>query len=182
LIEARFDAISAGGTNSPPPEMPPSSLPVPPVDQSPKRQLNGHSEHVTTDAEDDADDSHDVVDQPAKKKQKREPSNEDADAKLAAKLQAQENQRARTTRGNSSGSKPAKKKKAPRKKSDKQVKAEDDSEVESGESVPKRKAGGGFQKPLNLSYALAELCGEPQVGRSKSRNHFEGKTRSRELT
>ena len=26
-----------------------------------------------------------------------------------------------------------------------------------------RKAGGGFQKPFNLSYALAELCGEPQV-------------------
>lgn len=100
---------------------------------------------------------------PVRKRQKREDSSEDADAKLAAELQAQENRmaRGRTTRGgNGAPSKATKKKKAPRKKSDKKV---DDSDVEEGAEPPKRKAGGGFQKPFNLSEPLAELLGEPQV-------------------
>lgn len=58
----------------------------------------------------------------------------------------------------------AKKKKAPRKKSAKKVGGDDDSEVDaSGDSVKKRKAGGGFQKPFNLSDTLSALCGETQV-------------------
>ena len=41
---------------------------------------------------------------------------------------------------------------------------EDDGDVDDGDAEKKpRKAGGGFQKPFNLSYPLAELCGEPQV-------------------
>ncbi len=107
--------------------------------------------------------------QPPKKKQRKEKSEdtEDADAKLAALLQAQENSRTRATRGGNTKAKPAPKKKkdAPRKKSAKRVRPEDDSDVGDGEAAEKkpRKAGGGFQKPFNLSYSLAELCGEPQV-------------------
>lgn len=100
--------------------------------------------------------------EPAKKKAKRSSSVEDADARLAAELQAQENRmaRGRATRG---GERVVKKKKAPKKKSSKRVRGDDDSDVGSGDSAPKRKAGGGFQKPFNLSHPLAELVGESQV-------------------
>lgn len=104
--------------------------------------------------------------EPAKKKTKRSASTEDADARLAAQLQAQENRlaRSRTTRGGGDKARLAKKKKAPRKKSAKKVGDDDDSEVDaSGDSAPKRKAGGGFQKPFLLSPTLSELCGETQV-------------------
>lgn len=58
-----------------------------------------------------------------------------------------------------------KKKKAPRKKSAKKVKADDDSDVDGSDAsaAPKRKAGGGFQKPFMLSPALSDLTGETQV-------------------
>lgn len=101
--------------------------------------------------------------EPPRKKTKRSPSAEDADARLAAQLQAQENKlaRGRATRG---GDKKPPKKKAARKKSAKKVKAEDDSDVGgSGGDRPKRKAGGGFQKPFALSAPLQELTGQTQV-------------------
>lgn len=67
----------------------------------------------------------------------------------------------------------AKKKKAPRKKSAKKVGGDDDSEVDaSGDSVKKRKAGGGFQKPFNLSETLSALCGETQVRRELAWHTF----------
>lgn len=85
---------------------------------------------------------------------------------MAAQLQAQENSlaRGRKTRGGDKA-KPTKKKAAPRKKSAKKVKADDDSDLEpaDGEVGKKRKAGGGFQKPFNLSETLSELVGETQV-------------------
>ncbi|KXH67430.1 DEK C terminal domain-containing protein [Colletotrichum salicis] len=150
LIEERFDAIS--GSN----DAAPDSYSASPA---PKREANGH--------DDDIDGEIEVSVAPVRKRQKREDSSEDADAKLAAKLQAQENQmaRGRTTRGgngaSSKGSKAAKKK-APRKKSAKKI---DDSDVEDSGEPPKRKAGGGFQKPFNLSEPLSELLGEPQLSR-----------------
>lgn len=72
--------------------------------------------------------------------------------------------RGRKTRGGDKA-KPTKKKAAPRKKSAKKVKADDDSDLEpaDGEVGKKRKAGGGFQKPFNLSETLSELVGETQV-------------------
>lgn len=87
-------------------------------------------------------------------------STEDEDAKLAAQLQAQENNlgRARATRGGGSATK---KRKAPRKKSAKKVNG--DTDGEESEGAPKRKPGGGFQKPFNLSESLSQLVGEPQV-------------------
>ncbi|KAJ4148967.1 hypothetical protein NW754_000403 [Fusarium falciforme] len=101
-------------------------------------------------------------------KVKRSSSAEDADARLAAQLQAQENSlaRGRKTRGGDKA-KPTKKKAAPRKKSARKVKADDDSDLDTGDAEvgKKRKAGGGFQKPFNLSSTLSELVGETQLSR-----------------
>jgi upstream activation factor subunit UAF30 len=150
---------------------PPSSKPEP----TPPKKTNGHHSSKRGDSNGDVDDEADEADeeievstQPARKKQKRDPSL-DADAKLAAELQAQEDRaaRGRTTRGGgASSSKKATKKKAPKKKSATKVKDEDDSEVDTEESgTRKRKAGGGFQKPFNLSVPLGDLLGETQVRR-----------------
>ncbi|RYO98090.1 hypothetical protein DL764_007191 [Monosporascus ibericus] len=166
LIEERFDAYSSAAAPSASEvavAQPPSPRP------SPKRQANGHRDEEVSD---DADgDEIQVSVQPPKKKQRKEKSEdtEDADAKLAALLQAQENSRTRATRGGGTKSKtaPKKKKDTPRKKSAKKVRPEDDSDLEDEDGAEKkpRKAGGGFQKPFNLSYSLAELCGEPQLSR-----------------
>ncbi len=134
---------------------------------------NGH-DYVTGDEPDLNGDEIKVSTQPPKKKPRKEQSadTEDADAKLAALLQAQENQRTRTTRGGGAKAAPKKKKAAPKKKSEKRVRPEDDSDVDGSDdpSPKKRKAGGGFQKPFNLSYPLAELCGEPQVSQNRAPN------------
>ncbi|KAK2606425.1 hypothetical protein QQS21_003118 [Conoideocrella luteorostrata] len=151
LIEARFDAVSGAS----PDEAPTPFVPKP----SPQKRTNGVSDY------DDTDPS--ASPEPAKKKTKRSSSSEDADARLAAQLQAQENSlaRGRTTRGG--GDRATKKRKAPRKKSAKKVRDDDDSEVDaSGDSgVKKRKAGGGFQKPFNLSSQLSDLVGVTQLSR-----------------
>ncbi|KAK8091483.1 hypothetical protein PG997_001844 [Apiospora hydei] len=145
LIEARFDALTSSE----------------PVDPTPKRQANGYGDE---DEDGDANGGEiEVSTQPPKKKQRKAEKSEDtedSDAKLAAILQAQENQMSgRATRGGGSKAKPIKKK--PRKKSSNKVRREDDSDVDgSEESTNKpRKAGGGFQKPFNLSAPLAEVCG-----------------------
>jgi upstream activation factor subunit UAF30 len=166
LIEARFDAVSSKATQA---------IPTPPSgtagDVSPKRETNGSSPSDEADA--GADGEIEVSLPPAKKKQKRESSSEDADAKLAAELQAQENRLSRgpRTRGKVTGkaAKPTKAKaKKPKKKSEKRARSDDDSEADGDSDAgdkPKRKAGGGFQKPFNLSYPLQEVCGEAQVSR-----------------
>ncbi|KAG8669345.1 hypothetical protein FPOAC2_08669 [Fusarium poae] len=146
LIEARFDAASGADTGITPPTTSDSLV------------ANG--------ASDVGDTEQSATPEPSRKKVKRSSSAEDADARLAAQLQAQENSlaRGRKTRG---GDKPTKKKAAPRKKSAKKVKADDDSDMEpaDGETGKKRKAGGGFQKPFNLSETLSELVGETQLSR-----------------
>jgi chromatin remodeling complex protein RSC6 len=146
LIEARFDAVSGADTGITPPTTADSLI------------TNGASDVGETEQS--------ATPEPSRKKVKRSSSAEDADARLAAQLQAQENSlaRGRKTRG---GDKPTKKKAAPRKKSAKKVKADDDSDLEpaDGETGKKRKAGGGFQKPFNLSETLSELVGETQLSR-----------------
>ncbi|GKU04297.1 swib mdm2 protein [Fusarium langsethiae] len=146
LIEARFDAVSGADTGITPPTTADSL--------------------VTNGASDVGETEQSATPEPSRKKVKRSSSAEDADARLAAQLQAQENSlaRGRKTRG---GDKPTKKKAAPRKKSAKKVKADDDSDLEpaDGETGKKRKAGGGFQKPFNLSETLSELVGETQLSR-----------------
>ncbi|GJN66160.1 hypothetical protein PLIIFM63780_003630 [Purpureocillium lilacinum] len=154
LIEARFDAVSGANVN----DAPASSVPDPSPNKRPA--ANGVSDSAETDPS--------ASPEPAKKKAKRSTPSEDADARLAAALQAQENSlaRARSTRGGGDRTKVVKKKKAPRKKSAKKVGEDDDSEVDgSADSAPKRKGGGGFQKPFILSATLSELCGETQLSR-----------------
>jgi len=175
LIEARFDAISSDAAQAIP--TPPSGTAVEENDPSP--------EPSRTTSSDDADLNGDAADgeinvstsPPAKKKQKRESvSDEDADAKLAAELQAQENRLSRArgpqTRGGGAAAakkgKPKAKAKPAKKKSEKRVRGSDESDVEGDSDAggeKKRKAGGGFSKPFNLSYPLAELCGTNQLSR-----------------
>ncbi|KAJ4244383.1 hypothetical protein ACHAPJ_011238 [Fusarium lateritium] len=144
LIEARFDAVSGADNGITPPTT---------VD------ANGASDVGETEQS--------ATPEPSRKKVKRSSSAEDADARLAAQLQAQENSLARGRKTRGGGDKPTKKKAAPRKKSAKKVKADDDSDLETadGEVGKKRKAGGGFQKPFNLSETLSELVGETQLSR-----------------
>lgn len=161
LIEARFDAINS--------ESPPPSAEVK-AEPSPMPYTNGRSTSGDGDGDNGADGEIKVSLPTPKKRQKRESSSEDADARLAAELQAQENRRAGRpqTRGAGTAAKPKakpKKAKAPKKKSEKRVRSDDDSDVDAdGEpNEKKRKAGGGFQKPFNLSNSLQMLLGEPQV-------------------
>lgn len=82
---------------------------------------------------------------PPKKKRKAE-NDIDADALYAAKLQAEENMRARPTRG-SAVRKAAPVKRKTKSKTSKKVKAEDDSDVESGSEAGAKKEvnrSGGF--------------------------------------
>ncbi|KAI0391108.1 DEK C terminal domain-containing protein, partial [Xylariaceae sp. FL0594] len=156
LIEQRFDAISSGT--------------APDASAEDAAEENSVLSGVDHAIQGDHEDGNEVEasPEPPKKKQRKEQgkSTEDADAKLAAMLQAEENQRTRTTRGGGKAT-TKKKKPAPKKKSEKRVRPEDDSDVEGSDGVTpkKRKAGGGFQKPFNLSYPLAEICGEPQLSR-----------------
>ncbi|KAH8703418.1 SWIB/MDM2 domain protein [Talaromyces proteolyticus] len=104
------------------------------------------------------------------KKRRPEPD-VDADALFAAKLQAEENKRARPTRGSATRkSAPAKKKS--KSKTAKKVRAEDDSDLESSSETTRKKAvnrSTGFHKPLNLSPALSELLdGELSLSRPQT--------------
>jgi hypothetical protein len=95
--------------------------------------------------EEDEDELSDVRDSPVPKKKRK--VEHDSDAAYAAKLQAQENGRVRSTRGGGSKPTSAKKKKVPKKKTSAKVKAEDDSELEgSGSEVKEKKVNrtGGF--------------------------------------
>ena len=87
------------------------------------------------------------------------------DAKLAAMLQAQENSRGRSTRGGGIKKQKPVKKRAPKRKSDKKVGADDDSEIEVGSDgeIKEKPKKGGFHKLYHLSAPLADLVGEPTV-------------------
>ncbi|KAG7283983.1 hypothetical protein NEMBOFW57_010341 [Staphylotrichum longicolle] len=155
LIEARFDAISSAEV---------AQVPTPTSGAAAEHDTNGHS---PSDDDTGVNGEIKVSLPPPTKKQKRESSSEDADARLAAELQAQENRlsRGRVTRG-AGVAKPKPRPKTTKKKSAKRVRSDDDSDAGSDTSAkPKRKAGGGFQKPFNLSFPLAELCGENQLSR-----------------
>ncbi|KAJ5115325.1 hypothetical protein NUU61_001084 [Penicillium alfredii] len=101
---------------------------------------------------------------------KRKPDTDvDADAVFAAKLQAEENLRARPTRGGNTRRAPPTKKKT-KTKTSKRVKAEDDSDIDSGSETKKEvNRSGGFHKPLNLSPALSALLdGEITLSRPQT--------------
>lgn len=120
----------------------PSTTPISPTLSSPQKrdaELDGFS---------------DVVDRSPPKKKRKADSTVDADAAYAAKLQAEENLRARPTRGGSTRkAAPVKKKKSTAKsKTAKKVKAEDDSDVEKSEVSGKKEVNrtGGFHVSLSL--------------------------------
>lgn len=169
----RFDLASAGGS------APTASSPL---QHSPKAHTNGvsqsNSKRIKTETkvkkevsksdgrlDDDDDDG-----APPKKKRKqnkgvKDEGEGDADAKLAAKLQAEENSRSRATRGGGAKKKAPSKKRAPKKKSSDKVKAEDDSDIELGSDgeIKEKVRKGGFHKQYNLSAPLADLVGEVTV-------------------
>jgi hypothetical protein len=124
------------------------------------RDVSTPSASITkTEAESDSE-----VTPPKKRRKPNKPV--DADAKLAAMLQAQENMSARATRGGANRKTPKKVAKKPRKKSEKKVKADDDSELEevgSDGEVKEKVKKGGFHKQYNLSAPLADLVGEAAV-------------------
>ncbi|KAI9697579.1 MAG: hypothetical protein M1836_004529 [Candelina mexicana] len=129
-------------------------------------------EHARSQGEDEADLS-DVIDNPTPKKRKRKTAPADDDAIFAARLQAEENSRARPTRGGATKKRVVvKKKTAPKKKSSNAVKADDDSELDSGlevGSAKEVKRTGGFHKPMNLSAPLSSLLdGETSLSRPQT--------------
>lgn len=116
-----------------------------------------------------ADEFETPVEPPPKKRKVK--TEDDEDAKLAKKLQAEENatgRGARTTR-NSGTKKAAKPKAAPRKKA-KSKAAVDSADDSSAEPKRKRKASGNnaFNKPLGLSEPLAALVHAEQLSRPQT--------------
>ncbi|KAL8725860.1 MAG: hypothetical protein Q9181_006261 [Wetmoreana brouardii] len=146
LIMARFDKFMADQsappqTNGHPEDVKaePSASPVAPRSKTPPEPRPvSKSESVET------EELSEVVDTaPTKKKRKRSPL--DDDAAFAAKLQAEENIRARPTRGGvTKKAVPVKKKKTPKKKTADRVDAADDSEVDSETAEKKINRSGGF--------------------------------------
>ncbi|KAH0286226.1 SWIB-domain-containing protein [Aureobasidium namibiae CBS 147.97] len=144
LIETCFDRVTsenANGTNGASPS---------PSDSSPQKRKEPSDES----------DLSDVVDDRPKKKARKQDAEED-DAAYAARLQREENSRARPTRAG------ATRKAAPVKRKKKSaVKVKDGSDVETnGESKPRT---GGFHKPMNLSEPLSALLGETQLSRPQT--------------
>lgn len=167
LIEQRFDAIAE---TQPAETQPAETMPTPPHINGTDISINGvKHEEEDADADADEDDAVNEIQVSTAPSKKRSSSMvEDEDARLAAQLQAQENQlaRGRQTRGGHSTPKPKPKTKKKSKSSSK-VKAGDDSDLDTEDSgtVKKRKAGGGFQKEFNLSYSLADLVGADKLSR-----------------
>ncbi len=153
LIMARFDKFHAE-KNKPPKvtEIPAKPITnghtVPVEEEGPESAQPASSPLSKISSERDMKDEDvlsDVVDKPPKKKRKAEPLDEDA--LFAAKLQAEENSRARPTRGgtNRKGAVVKKKKSPVKKKTAKKIKSEDDSDVEGSGSEDKEvNRSGGF--------------------------------------
>ncbi|KAL8851773.1 MAG: hypothetical protein Q9221_003383 [Calogaya cf. arnoldii] len=117
----------------------------------------------------EVEESSEALDAPtSKNKRKRTPM--DDDAAFAAKLQAEENVRARPTRGGGPRKvAPVKKKKTPKKKTAARVDAADDSDLDSEAAEKKVNRSGGFHKPLTLSTPLSALLdGQLQLSRPQT--------------
>lgn len=126
----------------------------PPAPKKQKREISdfslAHGRSTTSETkheqESEDDELSDVKDSPPPKKKKKA-VDRDSDAAYAAKLQAQENSRMRSTRGGGPKAPQAKKKKTPKKKTSAKVRAEDDSDLDGSGSDAKEKKvnrSGGF--------------------------------------
>ncbi|KAL8701943.1 MAG: hypothetical protein Q9201_004648 [Fulgogasparrea decipioides] len=184
LIMARFDKFMAD--QSAPPQInghaedvkaEPSASPVVPRSKTPPEPwpISKRESFETEELSEVADTA------PPKKKRKRSPL--DDDAAFAAKLQAEENIRARPTRGGvTKKAVPVKKKKTPKKKTADRVDAADDSEVDSETAEKKINRSGGFHKPLTLSAPLSALLdGEFQLSRPQTVKRIWEYVRERDL-
>ena len=150
MINARFDKFmaeknAAAHTNgqSTPIKDEPSQPTWPNETASPPVSVQSHKH------ESDDDELSDVPDTPSPKKKRKVDHHIDDDAAFAAKLQAEENSRARPTRNgmNRKTVTIKKKKRNPKKKTSDKVKAEDDSDLQdSGSEGTEKKVNrsGGF--------------------------------------
>lgn len=147
LIHERFDLANKNTQDIPVPTTEPASTNgyhTPSSKPTPSQSSPGISTPASVKDESEDEES-DVISEPPKKKRKSAAAKKEVDdAKLAAMLQAQENSRARSTRGGVN-KKATPKKRKPKKKSEKKVKADDDSDLElnsDGEVKEKPKKGG----------------------------------------
>ncbi|KAF2854639.1 SWIB-domain-containing protein [Plenodomus tracheiphilus IPT5] len=186
LILQRFDKFNAEQNASSEPSEP--SEPIPSVESGTKAS-NGHTSDGSTHKRSPEDDSAlselDDMPRPKKKAKKSRVVAEDNDAALAARLQAEENARLRSTRGGNTKRRAAPKKveKKTKKKSATRVKDEDDSDVNSDSGAEKKSPSrkGGFHKPMALSPALSELLGETQLSRPQTVKKIWEYVKEREL-
>lgn len=145
---ARFDKFmaekSASATTNGHSEVVKEESSESPAPKNGRRRPNPDQGQKRTSDEDDLSDLPNIS--PHKKKRKAEPF-VDADALYAAKLQAEENSRARPTRGATRKHTVIKRKRTPKKKTSEKVKAEDDSDLQnSGSETTEKKVNrsGGF--------------------------------------
>ena len=132
---------------SPPPASPTTNGHVnlsPPPSKSPaKRQSDS-----------DVSDIRDSAPPPKKRK-----ADVDADAMMAARLQAEENARARPTRGGTTRKAASVKKRTPKKKTSTKVKAEDDSDLDDSDVENKPQRNTGFHVRMHASIVMTLLMG-----------------------
>ncbi len=151
-----------------------SNLDAEPIPTTEAPNTNGHtiksepkpSTKRTTPSSGSAESDDEDISPPKKKRKTPKSEPLDNDAKLAKMLQEQENRTARATRVGANKKVVKKGPKKPRKKSEKKVKADDDSELDevgSDGEVKEKLKKGGFHKLYHLSAPLAELVGEPTV-------------------
>jgi len=175
LIVERFDKFAAEKDALPPTNgCKEESPPPPPPPQSKKKNHKRKSES-------DRDEPSDAPSTPAMKKRKQ---NVEDDAAMAARLQAEENSRARPTRGGSMRKASAPKKKMAKKKTSSKVKAEDDSDLYVSDSAKERKVNrsGGFHKLMVLSAPLSNLLdGETQLSRPQTVKRIWAYVKERDL-
>ncbi|KAI9772298.1 MAG: hypothetical protein M1840_001047 [Geoglossum simile] len=168
LIMARFDKFNAERAAQTPSDVTPSKPPSNGQDHEPNPKVE--PVQTVSPPEEDREELSDVVDKPKKPpKKKRKAEYVDDDAKFAAMLQAEENSRARRTRGAALGKATAtsrKKKRATKIK----IKDEDSDMISASGEEKKRKVNrsSAFHKPLTLSTPLSELLGETTLSRPQT--------------
>ncbi|KAK4995752.1 hypothetical protein LTR66_004492 [Elasticomyces elasticus] len=132
---------------------------------------------------DDESEKSDVAESlPARKKKRVQ--NEEDDAAYAARLQAEENSRARPTRGGTTKKRPIIKKSMAaraKRKSATNIRADDDSDVALGSCEEKKERKGGFHKPMALSDPLSALLQETSLSRPQTVKKIWEYVKAREL-
>ena len=134
---------------------------TPPEPESSKHSASPQKRRADSDELSELSNAKSLTKSPLPKKKKTD-NDVDADAVYAAKLQAEENMRARPTRGgNTRKAAPTKKKAKPKTKTSKKVKADDDSDVESGSDGAKKEVNrsGGFHVCTISSPCLETIPG-----------------------